>query len=444
MEDSSKSVADVSTCDFCCEKLAVLYCKADSAKLCLFCDQVVHSANALSLKHVRSQICDNCRSEAASVRCSTDRLMLCGDCDWDSHGNCSVSGMHLRVPVGGFSGCPSAIELASAWGFDLKPRNSVNSDNSSALDKSTVSNLQDFVVINEDGYGSDSVPSFDYPGMSKSRGSGCGKHKNVLYKQLVDLAKREMVRADGDVAELVPGTPNQCSHDGNSEALEFENGDDGELLRQQTPFSSLLMFPPTVDPADISCLTQVNNMWNCNTTYQSPQIWDFHSGRLRNYEELGELEIGYDLDSSGFLIKNYSDFTNEAPLATAEIIEDMHEMGSSTVYDSMPLQNNQSRHLVSSCIAETAESNSALKPQPSLYGKITYGDTSKSAKTTLDMELMAHNRGNALLRYKEKKKTRRFDKHVRYESRKARADTRKRVKGRFVKASEIPDAKNRI
>ncbi|KAJ0763465.1 putative transcription factor C2C2-CO-like family [Helianthus annuus] len=29
----------------------------------------------------------------------------------------------------------------------------------------------------------------------------------------------------------------------------------------------------------------------------------------------------------------------------------------------------------------------------------------------------------------------RYDKHIRYESRKARADTRKRVKGRFVKAN---------
>lgn len=33
----------------------------------------------------------------------------------------------------------------------------------------------------------------------------------------------------------------------------------------------------------------------------------------------------------------------------------------------------------------------------------------------------------------------RYDKHIRYESRKARADTRKRVKGRFVKASDTTD-----
>nr|AAK83632.1 AT3g07650/MLP3_10 [Arabidopsis thaliana] len=43
------------------------------------------------------------------------------------------------------------------------------------------------------------------------------------------------------------------------------------------------------------------------------------------------------------------------------------------------------------------------------------------------------------MRYKEKKKARKFDKRVRYASRKARADVRRRVKGRFVKAGEAYD-----
>ncbi|GFQ00672.1 zinc finger protein constans-like 12 [Phtheirospermum japonicum] len=45
-------------------------------------------------------------------------------------------------------------------------------------------------------------------------------------------------------------------------------------------------------------------------------------------------------------------------------------------------------------------------------------------------------RDKAKMRYNEKKKTRTFGKQIRYASRKARADTRKRVKGRFVKAGE--------
>ncbi|KAI5412735.1 hypothetical protein KIW84_057390 [Lathyrus oleraceus] len=48
----------------------------------------------------------------------------------------------------------------------------------------------------------------------------------------------------------------------------------------------------------------------------------------------------------------------------------------------------------------------------------------------------AEAREQAKMRYQEKKKTRTFGKQIRYASRKARADTRKRVKGRFVKAEE--------
>jgi len=58
----------------------------------------------------------------------------------------------------------------------------------------------------------------------------------------------------------------------------------------------------------------------------------------------------------------------------------------------------------------------------------------------IDSETLALNRDNAMQRYKEKRKNRRYEKHIRYESRKLRADTRKRVKGRFVKSNEALNA----
>ncbi|XP_010464401.1 PREDICTED: zinc finger protein CONSTANS-LIKE 9 [Camelina sativa] len=61
--------------------------------------------------------------------------------------------------------------------------------------------------------------------------------------------------------------------------------------------------------------------------------------------------------------------------------------------------------------------------------------------TSQDNNACSHSvtRNNAVMRYKEKKKARKFDKRVRYASRKARADVRRRVKGRFVKAGEAYD-----
>lgn len=42
-----------------------------------------------------------------------------------------------------------------------------------------------------------------------------------------------------------------------------------------------------------------------------------------------------------------------------------------------------------------------------------------------------------VLRYKEKKKTRKFEKTVRYVTRKAYAEARPRIKGRFAKRSDV-------
>lgn len=42
-----------------------------------------------------------------------------------------------------------------------------------------------------------------------------------------------------------------------------------------------------------------------------------------------------------------------------------------------------------------------------------------------------------VLRYREKKKTRKFEKTIRYASRKAYAETRPRIKGRFAKRTEV-------
>ncbi|XP_039018068.1 zinc finger protein CONSTANS-LIKE 9-like [Hibiscus syriacus] len=52
---------------------------------------------------------------------------------------------------------------------------------------------------------------------------------------------------------------------------------------------------------------------------------------------------------------------------------------------------------------------------------------------------LSSTRSNTVMRCKEKKKTRKFEKQVRYASRKARADVRKRVKGRFIKAGDAYD-----
>ncbi|XP_047312864.1 zinc finger protein CONSTANS-LIKE 14 [Impatiens glandulifera] len=397
-------------CDFCDERTAVLYCRADSAKLCLFCDQQVHSANALSLKHVRSQICDNCRSDSVTIRCTTDNLVLCNECDSDAHGNTSVASLHNRVSIHGFSGCPSVTELASVWGFVLNHK--ILTDKSSCQSRdSKVTNFHDLMFKSEHNHGassSQSVPCFEIPMMQNLDNTSCGRYKSVVFKQLVDLAKREMVRLEGDVAEL-----------GHVELDSINVVDEEEMVLQETPFTSLLMFnDPVVEARGSDGIAKA-------------QIWDFCSGRSMSCDQAGDTEVGCDPNGFGFTM-NYSNNTmKESPLTTPDSFGDAYEMNCFSQYLNSPLVNVSHLTCLINCQKDGMDVT-ATKAQNSKFTEIVSSRESFQFKEH-QVELVAQNKGNALLRYMEKKKARRFDKYVRYESRKARADTRKRVKGRFVK-----------
>lgn len=102
-----------SLCEFCWVVRAVVYCKSDSARLCLNCDNCVHSSNHLSRRHNRSLICDKCNSQPANVRCVLHKMSLCQDCDCNGNG-CSGPG-HLRQTLSSYSGCPSLGEFSRIW-----------------------------------------------------------------------------------------------------------------------------------------------------------------------------------------------------------------------------------------------------------------------------------------------------------------------------------------
>ncbi|XP_022751839.1 zinc finger protein CONSTANS-LIKE 14-like [Durio zibethinus] len=440
-------------CDFCNSKPAVFYCRADSAKLCLFCDQQVHSANALSIKHIRSQICDGCKTKPASFVCSNDNLMLCQDCDWNSHNsNCSVSALHERSPVEGFSGRPSVIELASIFGIDLKPNDLMNLIPEFSIYEQELMNLEDFMVPNENSSVSSALLS-------------SVKVNHEVYRQLVEMAKRDLVRIRGDAAELGPGTPpNGSFEQGNLLSFEVENGDDEELLHRQTPFISLLMLHNNELLRKHAFVANEGElMWDCKSSYQASQIWDFQSGRSRDCEESGPEDAGCinSINNHAFVIKNYDGHAKGSSLSKTSVFEDLYEMSHSMRCQDALSRNNCCNQPFSSYKPTTEESNDVplvgsssdfkvaepLKCDGTRFVQVMEhhilagSDSMNEGKAKVDAELLAQNRGNAMLRYKEKKKHRRYDKQIRYESRKARADTRKRFKGRFVKASEAHDVK---
>ncbi|GMH15097.1 hypothetical protein Nepgr_016938 [Nepenthes gracilis] len=473
-------------CDFCNERIAVLYCRVDTAKLCLPCDQQVHSANALSRKHLRSQICDNCGSEPASVRCSTDQLALCQDCDWEAHSTCSVSAAsHDRTLLDGFSGCPTALELASVWGLDLDSKSPFNVPSQQMVIVNTCRNLDLWELKSESMVPCEKSMLYNphVENVMELKTQTSVKRKQVIMKQLVELQKRYLKGGGGgggggddeegggpgggDGAEnllLVPETPSHSSWRQQGDVVERVVGhveNQGLQQCQLANFTSLLtMTMSNADSMDNERLLGVGNlMWNINPSNQATQIWDFNLGRMRDHEESGCLEVAYRGKQVGFTLNSCSELLKEPDVATSKILGDMYEMNCSVGKEDVQTFHNNSNNPTASQGLATSGNNNLPIPKPSsggsAFGKprgssgskdinfldqpiFSTGESTIAATAKANMEMLAQNRGDAMKRYREKKKTRRYDKHIRYESRKARADTRKRVKGRFVKASEAP------
>ncbi|KAI5428042.1 hypothetical protein KIW84_033160 [Lathyrus oleraceus] len=154
-----------------------------------------------------------------------------------------------------------------------------------------------------------------------------------------------------------------------------------------------------------------------------------------------------------FQLQKSRDMTYDGVEVVPKSLQDVHY---STLGDDFLSRSNHSDQSSSSHVKKKVDSNKktrdGLPTESKLVESITYNGAADNVPVMeyllsgsenvsningkVSLEEQVRNRGDAMLRYKEKKKTRRFDKHIRYESRKARADTRKRVRGRFVKAGD--------
>lgn len=86
-------------CNSCKRAAAALFCRVDSAFLCLPCDGDVHGANKLASRHERVRMCEVCEQAPAAVTCQADAAALCSACDADIHSVNSLASRHHRLPI---------------------------------------------------------------------------------------------------------------------------------------------------------------------------------------------------------------------------------------------------------------------------------------------------------------------------------------------------------
>ncbi|GMH31013.1 hypothetical protein Nepgr_032856 [Nepenthes gracilis] len=211
-EDQNLKKTQNRLCDFCGESVALLFCRADSAKLCFACDLEVHSTNPLFTKHTRWQLCDSCDSSPASIFCFTHRSVLCQNCDFELHSSLTNSPVHDRRALEGFNGCPSVSQLSIFLGFeDCDPKflflgdgrecvgvgggvfveSEENDDGVSDLlawDTPAIFSIDELIVSTDKNH---NFEALGVPPLPKDRNFSCGKHKQDILDQLRKLAKLE-------------------------------------------------------------------------------------------------------------------------------------------------------------------------------------------------------------------------------------------------------------
>ncbi|KAG5551423.1 hypothetical protein RHGRI_009742 [Rhododendron griersonianum] len=404
-------------CDFCGEQRSVVYCRSDAACLCLSCDLNVHSANALSRRHSRTLVCGRCNSQPSFVRCVEENISLCQNCDWLGHIGSTSASTHKKQTVNCYSGCPSAEELSTLWSF----------------------------VLDEPSLGDATCEK----GMSSM---------SINDKSLINCTEPLQSNDGQDVSVLI-------------EANGVKNIEKSSIWTGSSSMPQLNIKPEAVDHP-LGLTNSTSSKMRCPGT-KSPSL-----------NEIDGFYEDFNMDEVDLNIVNYEDLfgvalNNPEPLFGNDGIdslfgvEDMSgaDMNCQGICEAEGSSIGQGNIRLRACSnAASADSMLSFKTEPNLcfarkahsslsFSGLSVESSAGEYQETQDcgassMLLMGEppwgplgpecssfpsNRSDAVMRYKEKKKKRKFEKKVRYATRKARADVRKRVKGRFVKAGDAYD-----
>ncbi len=308
-------------CDSCKSAAAILFCRPDSAFLCVACDSKIHGANKLASRHERVWMCEVCEQAPASVTCKADAAALCVTCDRDIHSANPLARRHDRVPVVPFYDSAESLvkSTAAAVGF-LVPGGAGDEEDSEAA-------------------GSWLIPDPKLPGGP-------------------DMKSGEVFFSDIDPFLDFNYSDGKFQH--------HNGGSDGVVPVQAKDPSA----PVATHPADHTCFEL-----------------DFSRSKLSAYNYTAQ-SLSQSISSSDVGV---------VPDANCNSMSD-------TSYPSM---------------------------------KQVSGGGGGGSSGNQATQLSGMDREARVLRYREKRKNRKFEKTIRYASRKAYAETRPRIKGRFAKRTEM-------
>ncbi|XP_073136029.1 zinc finger protein CONSTANS-LIKE 10-like [Henckelia pumila] len=375
-------------CDFCGEQRSMVYCRSDAAFLCLSCDRNVHSANELSRRHSRTLVCERCNFHPAVVRCVEEMISLCQNCNWSSHTAPESREGHKRQTINCYSGCPSAAELSRIWSFfsiDCSSSNPQEGPSNLEKEGKKLSQRPLSLIDHKEEAAMDPMAS----DIDRFRGSG----SSDLVDEKVSTSR---IKHLGSLHDEI------LHEDFNNSDIDLSLDDFGVLF---------------------------------GISFDEPQQF-FENGGIDSLFEIGNV-LDAEFDAQSIPVTKGSDRKSKTMLQACMFSSNSITSCKSDRNICFPRAPAPSTLSVSFS-GYTNESSTGDHQECGVSLMLSTGGNSFDIPCA-ENQFLAATRDSAVLRYKEKKKSRRFDRKIRYASRKARADTRKRVKGRFVKTGDPYD-----
>ncbi|CAI9089792.1 OLC1v1024428C2 [Oldenlandia corymbosa var. corymbosa] len=339
-------------------------------------------------------MCDFCAEQRSVVYCRSDAASLCLSCDRNVHSANALSRRHSRTLVCERCNSQPAFVRCIEEKISLCP----NCD-----------------WKGHGGSSSGSTSGSTHKRQAVNCYSGCPSAAEL---QTIWSFFLEIPSAGDPAQEVVMGSMsiNECPGDDNHK----ERIRDGSLI-----VSNDIKLHSAHEPA--------------GSTYVPSPMVSFSGAKGPTLCEDDSFYESFNMDEVDLSIENYNEIFGDAFDSSGKLfgndgIDDIFGMEISGA-DS----NGQDAHVTEVLSLQFSEgSTGCAKGVQPACSTAASGDSMMSCKTEPTV-CFASSRSSAVMRYKEKKKTRKFEKKVRYASRKARADVRKRVKGRFVKAGDAYD-----
>ncbi|KAL8251149.1 hypothetical protein R6Q59_034842 [Mikania micrantha] len=351
-----------------------------------------------------ARLCDTCRSSPGTIFCEADLAYLCTRCDSHIHAANKLSSRHKRVRV-----CDACEQAPAA--FICK------------ADAASLCTTCDAVIhsANPLSQRHHRVPVLPVLGSVYGHGATEPEPWSVIGLGLgLEPQEYEGRRDNEDEDEaaswLLLDSPGQNDQKDVTNEFVFNGDEYLELVDynscQDTQFSDDLKFDDDCKHMNDGHVNNIHHHHQQQHRYggcDADSMVPVHSGQVKKYHHLHH----HNFQNQNFQYENSNGGYGY----------------SASLGDSVSMSSMEVGIVADSTITEVSISN-AITPK----GKI---DLFSSHSIQMPTQLTPIDREARVLRYREKKKTRKFEKTIRYASRKAYAETRPRIQGRFAKRSNL-------